>query len=282
MINNWSLVANMQREVSRQLEAVRAMDNPHESLNSRPPHHHYGSMAMDPVPSATAPLSPRQISHEDSHRGSLRPPLPHTMGPQGSFSSHRYSFASPSHSRPPPPTQHTPHPLSNVTPSPSVSTGRRHTSADIREYSWGPQQPTAVPSPFNPGPGAAPSYAFQWPHSPHRDSDIAHQSTNDHQQVRDMLNRYEMGGPRCAPHESSRRHTPPPPPPAPSDNVGQSLLNPEPSWSLPHKFPHPAASSVPATRRSSMASNVHSLLNPADTHERDEEEMEDRKRKRLQ
>jgi hypothetical protein len=44
-------------------------------------------------------------------------------------------------------------------------------------------------------------------------------------------------------------------------------------------------SSLPATRRSSMASNVHSLLNPADTAERPDEDQhaaDDRKRKRLE
>ena len=43
-----------------------------------------------------------------------------------------------------------------------------------------------------------------------------------------------------------------------------------------------ADQSAPPTRRSSMASNVHSLLNPADTAERDDEDGgEDRKRKRI-
>jgi hypothetical protein len=43
--------------------------------------------------------------------------------------------------------------------------------------------------------------------------------------------------------------------------------------------------SAPATRRSSMASNVHNLLNPAETVERDEDiegnGAEERKRKRV-
>lgn len=59
------------------------------------------------------------------------------------------------------------------------------------------------------------------------------------------------------------------------------------------KFPRlgPDLHSAPATRRSSMASNVHSLLNPAETAEREGEDEdrdaggggggEERKRKRL-
>ncbi|KAI5301602.1 hypothetical protein KEM56_001548 [Ascosphaera pollenicola] len=59
-------IVSMQREVSRQLEAVRALDNPHEPLGSRPQPPHYGTMSIDPV--STAPLSPRQPSHDDVHR----------------------------------------------------------------------------------------------------------------------------------------------------------------------------------------------------------------------
>jgi hypothetical protein len=63
----------------------------------------------------------------------------------------------------------------------------------------------------------------------------------------------------------------------------------DPTWSAGSsngvpRFPR-YDSSLPATRRSSMASNVHSLLNPTDTSERPEEDdqiLEDRKRKRLQ
>ncbi|PGH13597.1 hypothetical protein AJ79_03590 [Helicocarpus griseus UAMH5409] len=264
--------ANMQREVSRQLDAVRALENPHESLLSgRQPY--FGNMTLH-----GPPLSPRQMPQDDSRRPSMaQPPVPTHL----SVSPRRYGSigaanSSPNYNRPQiPPQQPIPHPLSSVTSS-NPNLGRRHTSADIREH-WG----NTNASPFGPG-----NASSQWPSSPHRTSNSnmpmnPAPSTGD-QHVRDVLAKYEMGGPRR--QDTSRHPTPPiqvdPVAPPPS-----STLNPESGWSIGGpKFPRPA-DSLPATRRSSMASNVHSLLNPTATAERPEEEDaagEDRKRKRLQ
>ena len=60
-------------------------------------------------------------------------------------------------------------------------------------------------------------------------------------------------------------------------------------WAIPPRNPfkpQESAGPPPVVRRSSMASTVHSLLNPAETAERTEPEdggsTEDRKRKRVQ
>jgi len=100
------------------------------------------------------------------------------------------------------------------------------------------------------------------------------------QQLRDTLAQYEI--PKASPHHfQSRQNTPPPENGTPSyANVGN-----EAGWQLPGpKFPFRGVDfSAPPTRRSSMASNVHSLLNPADTAEREgeDEPQEERKRKRM-
>ena len=63
----------------------------------------------------------------------------------------------------------------------------------------------------------------------------------------------------------------------------------ESGWSIPPRNPFKPSESAgppPVMRRSSMASTVHQLLNPAETAERAEPEegvnVEDRKRKRVQ
>jgi hypothetical protein len=70
-----------------------------------------------------------------------------------------------------------------------------------------------------------------------------------------------------------------------NDNT-PSTLSADSGWTLPGaRYPFKGIDTPgPPTRRSSMASNVHSLLNPAETAERtDEDEPDDaRKRKRLQ
>lgn len=222
-----------------------------------------------------APLSPRQLPQDDSRRQSMmdasranmiRPPVP----PHLAVSPRRYGSIGgnppPTYARPPAPpvaAQPTgPHPLSISTP-PGPGLGRRHTFADIRQHDW----PPAGTSPFPPGnAGSGP-----WPSSPSR----APASSDQH--VRDVLAQYEMGAPRRLQDQSRHATSPAPADPSPS------MLSAEHGWSIPgSRYPR-QETSLPATRRSSMASNVHSLLNPADTAERpDEDQQEDRKRKRLE
>lgn len=145
-------------------------------------------------------------------------------------------------------------------------------------------------------------------------------NVND-QQVRDILSRYELpgNGSRRGPsvpesasshpqqQQQQQQHLHPHPSSSsslsashPSHTLETSLsfLNSDGNWNSGpsggamsgSKFPHHSYSSLPATRRSSMASNVHSLLNPAETAECSEEDedmeainnYEERKRKRLQ
>ncbi|KAI1920978.1 Flocculation suppression protein [Ophidiomyces ophidiicola] len=250
--------ANMQREVARQLDAIRALESPTELfVSGRQPY--FANLTVD----TGAPLSPRQVG-QDSRRTSIaRPPMP----PHISVSPHRFGSVSGANtggsgfSRPPPaPQQPAPHPLSISSP-PGPNLGRRHTSADIRQHGW----PGSGISPFSAGANSS-----QWPPSPQRVPTITDQ------QVQDVLSRYEMGKPRQPP--DTRQPTPPLSlDPAQASEGGWAIGGP--------KFLRPTES-LPATRRSSMASNVHSLLNPAETRERAEEEdaamSEDRKRKRLQ
>ncbi|EGC45550.1 HSF-type DNA-binding domain-containing protein [Histoplasma capsulatum var. duboisii H88] len=324
--------ANMQREISRQLDAIRAYENPHESLLSgRQPY--FGSMTLHSGP----PLSPRQMPQDESRRPSMaQAPVPaHLAVSPRRYGSIGAANSSPNYNRPQiPPQQPAPHPLSSVAAA-GPNLGRRHTSADIREHGWGATNNNAT-SP------SAPNHASpQWPPSPQQ---TAHHPNNtntnnismnqapplptaDHQHVRDLLARYEMGCPRRNTNQDTSRHSSPPPPisidpvAAPPQLPGaaphppyphtysqtqthphppqhplaahssssSSSLNPESGWSVSGpKFPRPAGDSLPATRRSSMASNVHSLLNPtAATAERerpgeDDGVGEDRKRKRLQ
>lgn len=220
-------------------------------------------------------MSPRQVPQDDSRRSSLyepprggmiRPPVP----PHLSISPRRFGSIgganpSPSYNRSPIPPQQPPpppHPLSNVT-SPPGSLARRHTSADIRQANgWPPQ---------NNSPYASGNSSAHWPSSPNRTPNPADQH------VRDVLAQYEMGAPR---RRDSRQATPP----LTADNAS-SNVSADSSWSLGPKWPRVDLQSAPPTRRSSMASNVHSLLNPADTAERADEDdslADDRKRKRLQ
>lgn len=261
----------MQREVEKHLEAVRAMDSAPDTL--MPPRQPYfGGLPVESGP----PLSPRQLPQDDGRRQSMmdpsrgnmiRPPVP----PHLAVSPRRYGSigggnAPPAYNRPqaPPaaPQQPVPHPLSISTP-PGPGLGRRHTFADIRQHDW----PPAGTSPFPPGNTSS----GPWPSSPGR------APASSDQQVREVLAQYEMGAPRRLQDQS--RHATPPAAAEPSP----SMLNADNGWTLGGtRYPR-QESSLPATRRSSMASNVHSLLNPADTAERpDEDQQEDRKRKRLE
>jgi len=255
---------------------VRSLEEPHESLLSGRPY--FAGMVLD-----NAPVSPRQVPVDD-RRPSLhgvpprpsffRPPVPSHLA----ISPRRYGSIgganpSPSYHRPsiPQQTPTTQHPLASVCepgqgPGPGPNLLRRHTSADIRIPAAWPPQPQAG-SPFESGQNST-----QWPSSPQRTPN------SGDQQVRDVLAQYELGGPRRT-YESRQ-----PTPPATNDS-NHSNLAPESTWTFGgSKFAPRLLDSAPQTRRSSMASNVHSLLNPAETVERDEDDAmtDDRKRKRLQ
>ncbi|KAH8690958.1 HSF-type DNA-binding-domain-containing protein [Talaromyces proteolyticus] len=268
-------VSNMQREIERQLDTVRGLETPHESLLSSRQQPFYANVTAEAGP----PLSPRQMPQDDSRRPSLadvsksnsiRPPVPqHLAVSPRRYGSIGAGHASPGYRPPPPPQQPpVPHPLSSVSSPPGPNLTRRHTSADIRQHGW---PPTGV-SPFA---NASGNSSGPWPSSPHR------APISSEQQVRDVLAQYEISGPRR--RTDIPRHATPPlgGEPLPLS----SHLNVDSTWpGGGPKFPH-NNSSLPATRRSSMASNVHSLLNPTDTAERPEEEdslSEDRKRKRIQ
>ena len=258
-----------QKDITKHLDMVHGLDDPHELLLSgRQPY--FSNMALD-----TAPLSPRQMPQEERrpslhappHRSSLfRPPV----APHLSISPRRYGSIgtanpSPSYHRPvalPPPPPPPQHPLASVI-EPGVNLGRRHTSADIRVPGWPPQGE----SPYESGEPSA-----HWPSSPKRTPNPGDQ------QVRDVLAQYELGGPRQ--HFESRQPTPPM-----TNDTAPSTLGVDSAWSFGgSKFLPRLLDSAPQTRRSSMASNVHSLLNPAETIERDQDDVmgDDRKRKRMQ
>ncbi|PYH72553.1 flocculation suppression protein [Aspergillus vadensis CBS 113365] len=266
-------VASMQAELEKHLEAVRALEHPPDPyLAVRQPY--VTGISGDAGP----PLSPRQMPPEESRRpsmldpsrtGMIRPPVP----PHLAVSPRRYGSigagnSSPSYNRTQVPAvvtpqQPMPHPLSSVSSPPGPNLARRHTSADIRQHGWPPPGVSPFPSAHPPQP------TNPWSPSRHRTP------TSSEQSVRDVLAQYEMGAPRRL--QEHRHPTPPlhPDQNPPTDN----------GWSLGPRFPR-HDSSLPATRRSSMASNVHSLLNPADTAERPDEDQhamaDDRKRKRLE
>ncbi|KAF1826788.1 uncharacterized protein K489DRAFT_303791, partial [Dissoconium aciculare CBS 342.82] len=218
----------------------------------------YSSMGTpNSLGTAPYPPSPHRPSHH-AHTGPLPPPPP----------------------PPPPPAGQ--HPLAN-TGSPPSNLSRRHTSADIRlSQSWEGRPPPLDQPPPPHYPGASPYASGQnssmWPSSPRL-------STNPgDQHIRDTLAQYEL--PRVS-HQSSaaaaagtsRSHSPihhPDPSSAPSNNKSSFPPTTRPDdnnhtgWQLPAaryppstKGPASAAPTPPEfVRRSSMASNVHSLLNP--------------------
>ena len=270
-------IVNMQKEISRQLDYVRALEQPPESMMN-------GRQSFYPGGPLEPPVSPRGYNYPESRRSSIqiesqhvgiRPPVP-PIPPQFATSPRRFgsisvSQASPGFSRPalPPQVQQNVHPLASVaTPPLPPNLARRHTSADIREH-W--PQPTQNGSHLTPAPANP-----QWqPVSPTRGAN------NGDLQIRDQLARYEINGARRQTVTANQSTSPLAPEGVPSGLGVENV-----AWSIGAKYPRSAFElhSAPATRRSSMASNVHSLLNPAETAERDEEEggPDDRKRKRLQ
>jgi hypothetical protein len=269
-------IMNMQKEIGRQLEYVRALEQPQDSLmNGRSSY--YAGGPLEP------PVSPRGYNFPDSRRSSvqiepqhvgIRPPVP-PIPPQFATSPRRFgsvsaSQASPGFSRPPLPAQAQPtvHPLASVqTPPLPPGLARRHTSADIREHAWPQPNQNGSPYPNQPVP--------QWPPTSPSNS----LNTGD-QQIRDQLAKYEINSGRRQTVTAPQTSSPLAPEGAPSGLGVENV-----SWSIGSRFPKSTFElhSAPATRRSSMASNVHSLLNPAETMERDENEgPDDRKRKRMQ
>ncbi|KNG49518.1 flocculation suppression protein [Stemphylium lycopersici] len=292
-------VAMMQRDISRQTDMLRALEAPEEPLSARQPYFMQVDSSNGP------PLSPRQMPQDnppESRRGSLasisrqapyKPPVPAhlAISPRryGSIGMGNYSPSSArapvSHQPPPPP----PPPVqqsgaatlgSNLASnsSPPYNLYRRHTSADIRTHGWLPQQQQQQqqqqPNAPLHSPYASGHNSTQWPSSPHRPP-----VGGGDQQLRDALESYQLPrGPRQVP---SRHGTPP----GSNDNM-PSTLSADSGWTLPGaRYPFKGIDTPgPPTRRSSMASNVHSLLNPAETAERDDEDEPDdaRKRKRMQ
>lgn len=263
----------MQKNMSKQLEILRSQEDSSES---------YLPIRQPRLPNLSpdgGPLSPRQAPRDDPRRPSqltvpqpsfFRPPPPaHTsISPRryGSVGNGNYSPGSlrPQVPPPPPPPQYSLGPV----PSPAAHLGRRHTSADIRLHGW--QGHTTSPL-------ASGNSSVQWPSSPQRTS-----NAGDHSQhVRDVLARYELQP--HPPSYGSRQTTPPL-----TNDTTPSTTSADSGWSLagPRHQPRATEPPGPFSRRSSMASNVHSLLNPTDTAERpDEDECaneEHRKRKRLQ
>ena len=270
------LASSLQRDIVRQLDMIRSYEDPHESLLSgRQPF--FSNMALaEPISPRTGPSDERRSSvHPIQPRQSLvrpqAPPLPHNaLSTQRRYGSIGTANPLPNYQRPfqaqtqiaPPLPQH---PLANVS-EPGPNMGRRHTSADIRVPGWpGHGQASPVPSGQSSG---------HWPSSP------TQPNLSGDQQVCDQLASYEFGRPRQS--IGSHQDTPP----LISNDTTPSTLSMESSWSWTagSKFTPRLLDSAPQTRRSSMASNVHSLLNPAETVERDEEDMlgEERKRKRMQ
>ena len=270
----------MQREIARQVDLVRALESPQESLLSGR-HPYFFNMSLEQVPD-----SPRHTAFDESRRSSAQLTDPLRPYPaRGSISTHspasprRYGSTStvralsPGFSRPhlplhPPPQTH---PLASVVlPTPAANMARRHTSADIREHGW------PVPNPDG-SPYASGNSSTQWPSSPH------HYPQSGDQHLRDHLASYSINGPRRQTVSSQQPSPPHISEPVQSvqgaDNVPWSIGGP--------KFPRQTLdlNSAPETRRSSVASNVHSLLNPTDTTGRfngDDTLTDDRKRKRLQ
>ncbi|KAF2457932.1 HSF-type DNA-binding-domain-containing protein [Lineolata rhizophorae] len=312
-------IAAMQRDMARHIEAMRSYDDPQEPLPSaRQPYFanlHNDTTPLSPRQMAQDTDSRRPSLGSNSLRGtaaaaaaaaaagssSLRPPQapaslaisPRRYGSIGAGSSYSPSSARNPVPPPPPPPPVMPHPLSTAS-SPPTNLPRRHTSADIRLHGWQGAPPPPPPPPPPPHPAAAAAAAAaghspyasgqnstQWPSSPHRapvdPADL---------QIRNALAQYEL--PRGPSSSRSRQATPPAPDApagAPDSGGGGPGGRGAPGWSLPApRFPQFKTSfSMPPTRRSSMASNVHSLLNPAETAEREDEDgpPDERKRKRL-
>lgn len=264
-------------EISRQLEIIRGLEEPHEPayFDRRP---YFGGVE-------NAPVSPRHYTQDYGRRSSLavpqprapydhRPQIPSGLSQNLAISTKRVygsiggnsaanqvssstAHSSPSTLRPGPPPPPGPHPLSAIE-HPSMA--RRHTSADIRvNESWRPQQPP----PFSSGPPSS-----------HLPSSPSHLGPPPDERLRESLSGYAF------PPTQSPRHSRPPspqPPQAPmfaNGDTFKQLTNFQ--WDRSERRSvFQQDGSAPATRRGSMA---HILNNDDDGDVRGEE---DRKRKRL-
>jgi len=203
--------------------------------------------------------------------------------------------------------QNIPHLSQNLTSSstpPPVNTIRRHTFADIRQhYAHHNNDGIDINNNNNNNTNeSSPHRSGQWPSSPFRQTHTLN-NNGDHQQIRDVLAQYDLpksnsiSGMFQYSQQQSRHYTPPDnvqhhysqqhqihAPLNMNDNIGSS------QWQGPKfSFRNVDFQSAPPTRRSSLASNVHSLLNPAETVEREDEDVdigdgsngEERKRRRV-
>ncbi|KAK1073505.1 Flocculation suppression protein [Friedmanniomyces endolithicus] len=304
----------MRQDMARQADQLRGMEEPQEPVFVQK--QSFFQTNANPV-EPLMPMSPHQRPYDESRRPSLqavgrpnsfRAPVP----PYLQVSPRRYGSIgtangaySPTSTRPmnypppppPPQPQHQqPHPLSNISSRPA-NLARRHTSADIRVPGWTGNQPQYHTS----SPYASGHSSSAWPSSP-RLGPPSNTATDQH--LRDVLASYEL--PRGPPqpsqqqqqHTSSRQPSPPSQPlhdpsssssgvPSFGSSFGTYANTNDAGWQLPGaRFPFKSSLDVTPggpSRRSSMASNVHSLLNPADTAEREGEDEgpDERKRKRL-
>ncbi|KAF1812750.1 hypothetical protein P152DRAFT_325320 [Eremomyces bilateralis CBS 781.70] len=300
-------VTMMQREIARQIDQIRSFDEPPEPLSSS--RQTYFNSLHDTGQSLSPRQLPQDILEQ--RRGSLTASIPRPspfrtpLAPHLAISPRRYGSIgsssntySPSSARTPqhvplqPPAPPTQHPLAtSSSSSPPANLPRRHTSADIRLHGWNPSlagQPQSSQPPLPPhahSPYASGANSTQWPSSPSRApvGDSAIQAT---------LAQYELPrGPSSTNPTSSlaRNVTPPPTLSLTSDGPNGPPMDAPfgSSWQLPGArfnfkgfgapgssggLEPPGGGSMPPTRRSSMASNVHSLLNPAETVEREGED----------
>ena len=262
---------------------VQRPDDSHDPLLSgRQPI--FSNLGLDNVA-----LSPRQAA-QDERRPSFqalptkpslfRPPAP----PHLSISPRRYgsigaNTQSPLFRQTPSAAPHQPpaqHPLASVV-EPGVNLGRRHTSADIRETAgWPAQGQGVVASPFEAGPQTAST--SNWPPSPQTQTPTA-----GDQHIQSVLASYQLGQPRRPTEFQQPSQQASPPPPSGTDIPPNSTGPSENGFMFrePRYGPR-LMESAPQTRRSSMASNVHNLLNPAESGDREDDDgNEDRKRKRV-
>lgn len=313
----------MRQDIARQADQLRTIDEPQEPLFvHKPSYFQSHSSSMESAVPASPRQRPfdesrrpslQTIGRPTSFRAAVPAHLhvsPRRYGSIGTASgaysptSTRPAYPAPP---PPPPQPQQPHPLSQHESPPSANLARRHTSADIRVPGWQGQQqhPSQYATNNHAGsPYASGQSSAGWPSSP------GTQATNQpgDQHIRDALAQYELPrhGNNPASHDPSRGPSPPPSSShndpglpsftdsfggGPSNSLGvnaHSYANPnDAGWQLPGpRFSFGRGLETPGpslTRRSSMASNVHSLLNPADTAEREgEDEGEElRKRKRV-
>lgn len=312
------LASSLRKDMERQMEAFRNFDTYSNQAFNRP--RLFSTAHVEALP----PLSPRQMPVSDDQRPSpLRHDVNDGhQGPSGSqhlMPARRFGSISvantaapasrlqPSHAFPPG-RSNLPREAS-ASPPPSSSAShtylpRRHTSADIRSDGWNPLQAQAqmqaqaqTQAPMESSAAAQSQSPFasgysstQWPSSPNRTPNAGDQ------QLRDSLARYQLGAPAAEPspnvhftapnsaspaaqHHASTLNQDHP---APSNNASEN------SWVLPAaRFQHlkdPLASSGTSTRKSSMASNVHNLLNPIGGVDVDDDDVDPddlRKRKRV-